>query len=100
MNQITQTISAKELRMNFPQVIKKLKAGESFTIIYRSKPVATLEPVRLNFYTQPFGKIDDKKSDIPKNLAEFMKDIDKYSFKGGKKFDAVKLIRKDRGYED
>lgn len=41
----TQTISAKELRNNFPKVIKALKRGLGYTLIYRSKPVARIQPI-------------------------------------------------------
>lgn len=40
----TQTISVKELRNNFPKVIKSLKRGIDYTLIYRSKPVARITP--------------------------------------------------------
>lgn len=96
------SISVKELRMNFPKIKKELDAGISFVVIYRSRPLANLTP--LNFYSKPFGddKISDKKYNFPKTMKEWLKDWDKYAFKSkdGKKFDAVKLIRKDRGYDD
>ena len=38
----TQTISVKELRNNFPAVIKALEKGIGYTLIYRSKPVAQI----------------------------------------------------------
>lgn len=40
-----QTISVKELRNNFPRFIQAVQAGESYTLIYRSKPVAQIKPV-------------------------------------------------------
>ena len=40
-----QTISVKELRNNFPEVIQAIQAGESYTLIYRSKPVAQIKPI-------------------------------------------------------
>lgn len=40
----TQTISVKELRTNFPKIRKALEKGQSFSLIYRSKPVARIEP--------------------------------------------------------
>lgn len=98
---MTKTISVKELRMNFPKIKKELDKGVKFVVIYRSKPLANLTPIE--FYSQPFGeKITDKKYDFPDNMEDLLKDWDKYSFKSkdGKKFDAVKLIRKDRGYDD
>ncbi|MEK7524720.1 MAG: hypothetical protein AAB588_06885 [Patescibacteria group bacterium] len=38
-------ISVKELREKFPTVRSELKKGESFLIIYKSKPIAELKPV-------------------------------------------------------
>ena len=40
-----QTISVKELRNNFPEVIQAIQAGKSYTLIYRSKPVAQIKPI-------------------------------------------------------
>lgn len=101
---MTKTISVKQLRMNFPEIRKNLEKGVQFTIIYRSAPIAILSPIDIGTYSHPFednnDKINDKKYYFPKNMEEYLKNIDKYSLKGGKPFDAVKLIRKDRGYED
>lgn len=98
---MTKTISVKELRMNFPKIKKELDNGVNFIVIYRSKPLANLTPIE--FYSQPFdNKIADKKYNFPNTMEEMLKDWDKYSFKtkDGKKFSAVDLIRKDRGYDD
>lgn len=98
---MTKTISVKELRMNFPKIVKDLNNGIKFTIIYRSKPIAYLSPIEL--YDHPFDdQIHDGNRYLPDTIEEFMKNIDKYSIKipGVKKFDAVKLIRKERGYDD
>lgn len=46
-------ISVKELRQKFPTVRNELKKGESFLIIYKSKPIAELKPIENgngNFY--------------------------------------------------
>lgn len=40
-----QTISVKELRNNMPKIIKSLKKGKDYTLIYRSKPVAHIKPI-------------------------------------------------------
>jgi len=40
-----QTISVKELRNNMPKIIKALQKGANYTLIYRSKPVATISPI-------------------------------------------------------
>ena len=97
---MTKSISVKELRMNFPKIKKELDSGVSFVVIYRSKPLANLTPIKL--YSKPFGDIDDKDYNFPKTMKEWLKDWDKYAFTlgDGKKFDAAKLIRKERGYDD
>ena len=94
------TISVKELRMNFPKIRKLLEEGTTFHIIYRSKPIAKLGPI-LDFSEADFGhEAGDKIYDLPKDLRDFIENIDKYALKGGQKFDAVEEIRKDRGYYD
>lgn len=99
---MTKTISVKELRMNFPKVLKDLKNGVKFTLIYRSKPIASLSPLEL--YSDPFDdQVRDGNRYLPATMEEFLKNIDKYKIKiSGVKTvnDVVKLIRKDRGYED
>lgn len=40
-----QTISTKELRKNFFQVREALEAGQSLVLLYRSKPLAKLQPI-------------------------------------------------------
>lgn len=39
------TITTKELRQKFPQVKKAVDHGQSFVLIYRSKPFAELRPL-------------------------------------------------------
>lgn len=97
-------ISVKELRMNFPAIRKKLEQGEGFTVIYRSKPLAQLLPVSPDIIepkSAQFGKgLNEKICELPKSMEDFLKNIDKYTLKGGKQFDVVKELRKDRGYDD
>lgn len=38
-------ISAKELRRSLPDVVKKVRHGGRFTVLYRSKPAFQLVPV-------------------------------------------------------
>ena len=45
----TQTISVKELRTNFPKIRKGLENGKSYTLIYRSKPVAEIKPISASY---------------------------------------------------
>lgn len=42
----TQTISTKELRENFERVKNAMARGESLLLLYRSKPLARIEPVQ------------------------------------------------------
>ena len=99
---MTKAISVKELRMNFPKILKDLKHGIKFTLIYRSKPIAYISPIEL--YSEPFDdQIHDGNRYLPATMEEFLKNIDKYRIKLPKVKtvdDVVKLIRKDRGYED
>ncbi|MBI2612126.1 type II toxin-antitoxin system Phd/YefM family antitoxin [Candidatus Gottesmanbacteria bacterium] len=41
-----QTVSTKQLRENFSQVIKAMEEGESLLLLYRSKPLAEIKPVK------------------------------------------------------
>lgn len=41
-----ETISAKELRLELPKILKEISEGKEFTIIYRSKPVGEIGPIR------------------------------------------------------
>jgi len=45
-----QTISTKELRENFSQVREYMEAGKSLLLMYRSKPLAEIKPVRSRKY--------------------------------------------------
>ncbi len=40
-----QTISTKELRNELPRIRAGLAKGSHYTVIYRSKPIARLEPI-------------------------------------------------------
>ena len=37
-------ITAKQLKQNTGEIIKRVRSGEHFTLTYRGKPVATIEP--------------------------------------------------------
>lgn len=41
-----QTVSTKELRENFAAVRARVESGESLVLLYRSKPLAEIRPVR------------------------------------------------------
>jgi len=74
----TQTISVKELRTNFPKIRKGLENGTSYTLIYRSKPIAEIKPISASYIA--FQKL--------------LKAYPKLSFKSRKS--AVQLIREER----
>lgn len=40
-----QTISTKELREDFSQVRAAMEAGQSLVLLYRSKPLAKIQPI-------------------------------------------------------
>lgn len=40
-----QTISVTELRTKSPQLIQALKSGQRVKLIYRSRPIADIEPI-------------------------------------------------------
>lgn len=74
----TQTISAKELRTNFPKIIKALGKGIDYTLIYRSKPVAHIKPI----------------SDMPRKYKNLLNPPKSLLFHS--KISAVELIRRER----
>lgn len=40
------TVSVRELRERFPRIRKEMSEGTSFILIYRSKPIGELRPLR------------------------------------------------------
>ena len=39
------TINAKELRASLPEMVRRVRGGESFTVLYRSRPAFRIVPV-------------------------------------------------------
>lgn len=76
-----QPISVKYLRENFSLVRQSLKNGRSFLLIYRSEPIAKLEPVS---DTKTGNKLLQNLLSLP----------DKLRFKSNKS--SVELVRQDR----
>lgn len=74
----TQTISVKELRNNFPAVIKALEKGIGYTLIYRSRPVANIEPI----------------GDMPRKYKSLLNPPKSLIFQS--KVSAVELVRRER----
>jgi prevent-host-death family protein len=42
---VRRAINAKELRASLPSVVRRIRAGERITVIYRSRPAFRLVPV-------------------------------------------------------
>jgi antitoxin (DNA-binding transcriptional repressor) of toxin-antitoxin stability system len=95
---MNKSLSVKELRMNFPKIRKELGKGVGFTVIYRSKPIAQLTPFDTESVSTE-NKIGNGNRYLPKTMDEFLKNFSKFNLGKGVKIDAVKLIRKERGYE-
>lgn len=76
-----QAISVKYLRENFSLVRQSLKNGRSFLLIYRSEPIARLEPVSV---TKAGNKLLQNLLLLP----------DKLKFRSNKS--SVELVRQDR----
>lgn len=74
----TQIISVKELRGNFPKIIKALGKGVDYTLIYRSRPVAQIRPI----------------GDIPRKYRNLLNPPKSLVFRS--KISAVELIRRER----
>ena len=39
------TINTKELRASFPEMVRRVRRGERFTVLYRSRPAFRIVPV-------------------------------------------------------
>lgn len=74
----TQIISVKELRTNFPKIIKALGKGMDYTLIYRSKPIAHIQPL----------------GDMPRKYKNLLNPPNNLIFRS--KVSAVELIRRER----
>ncbi len=41
---MTRTINAKELRAKLPEIVRRVRRGERFTVLYRSRPAFRVVP--------------------------------------------------------
>lgn len=61
MNRLN-TISTKELRENFSQVINAMASGQSLTLLYRSQPLAEIKPLpRAQSFARTFSTAQIKR---------------------------------------
>jgi antitoxin (DNA-binding transcriptional repressor) of toxin-antitoxin stability system len=51
------TINAKELRSTLPEVVEKVKKGERFTVLYRSRPAFQIIP--MNEAAEPLSELEN-----------------------------------------
>ncbi len=42
---MSKTINAKELRSSLPEVVRRVREGQSFTVLYRSRPAFRVVPL-------------------------------------------------------
>lgn len=75
-----QTISTKELREDFSQVRTAMEAGQSLVLLYRSKPLAKIQPL-----VQPRQKL---RSFSQQQLKQWIGD-DQLTVKEQKQIDAI-----------
>jgi antitoxin (DNA-binding transcriptional repressor) of toxin-antitoxin stability system len=73
------TITAKELRVKFTEIGKRIQKGDSFIVIYNSKPLCEMRPL-------------NQKKDRKKINMKIFKDL---AFKDPKR-SSVDLIREER----
>ncbi len=52
------SINAKELRRSLPAVVRRVRQGESFTVLYRSRPAFKVVPVDTDART--IGELEDE----------------------------------------
>ncbi len=55
-------ISAKNLRLKLKEILERVSKGESFTIVYNSKPVAKLVPIDSEPYEFQPDRVEDSSS--------------------------------------
>lgn len=77
------TTTAKELRENLASIRKRVMAGESIDVIYRSRPVMRISPIgtsekKSQFTGEEVGKkVDALIKDLPQSISPMMRDSDK-----------------------
>ena len=75
------TTSAKELRENLSNIRQRVMAGETFEVIYRSRPVMRITPItnQTSRYSgvQTGKRLDALLKDLPKNASPRTRDSTK-----------------------
>lgn len=62
-------ITAKKLKQRTGEIIKRVRAGERFTLTYRGKPVARIEPISQSNEQRKFRSVEEAWKDIEETLA-------------------------------
>jgi antitoxin (DNA-binding transcriptional repressor) of toxin-antitoxin stability system len=55
---MAKTINTKQLRAELPEIVRRVRKGERFTVLYRSRPAFRLEPVLETTERQPALETD------------------------------------------
>ncbi len=63
-------VTAKQLKQKTGEIIKMVRAGERFTLTYRGKPVAIIQPVSEHSREMQSRSFDEAWRDIETTLAE------------------------------
>lgn len=66
------TVTAKQLKQNTGEIIKRVKSGERLTITYRGKPVAIMAPATVDEteVLRELRSFDEAWADIEKTLGK------------------------------
>jgi prevent-host-death family protein len=82
------TVTAKQLKQNTGEIIKRVRSGERLTVTYRGKPIAVIAPPKAEKTTtmDEIRSFDEAWEDIGKTLGKT-----KPPFKGWK--EAVNWVR-------
>lgn len=68
-------ISHEELGENFEEILRRVEAGEEFTITVSGRPVATLGPARKHWVD---GSVLEKLAEFPVDEESFARDLEDF----------------------
>ncbi len=63
-------ITAKQLKQKTGEIIKRIRAGEKFTLTYRGKPIAIIQPASESSQGSQSRPFDEAWRDIEATLSE------------------------------